>query len=329
VTVETLLAELRLRDVELRPHGAGLRCSGPPGALTPDLRDEIARRKSEILAILGAPRAIVPIHPQGSGTPVFGVPGHNGDVFCWSDFVRDLGDHRPFFGLEPPGLDGHSAPLTRIDDLAAYFEEQIAAFRPAGPCIVAGYCAGGAVAFELGRRLRANGRNVLFVGLFGSPHPSWYQLPAQVSFRLRQEFGRVSKHARALWFSPSGRLRYVTDSMSQIRWRREAASAATRDPVLARRRAMERVTVAAVRRHRIRPFPGRLVLFVPNRTWLPSSVPLWRAAASDTLVHYGPAGCRQDSMLRRNSADFAALFRRACEEHEPLVVTADAASRAS
>jgi len=323
VTLEQLLSELRRREVTLRAHEGGLRCSAPPGVLTAGLREEILRWKPQILELLGssetlhaAPRAIVPIETHGTRTPVFGVPGHNGDVFCYRDFARDLGAGRPFFGLEPPGLDGHSSPLQRIEDLAAFFEEQIRTFRPAGPCIVAGYCAGGTVAFELARRLAESERNVLFVALFGSPHPSWYQLPAQFSFRVRQEFGRVSKHARALWSAPSGRLRYVADNVRRFRSHRDAASAEACDPVLVRRHALEQVTVAAVRRYRIQPYRGRLLLFMPNRNWLRSSESQWRAAAAQTRAYYGPRDCRQDTMLTQHSSAFASLFRQSCEEHE-------------
>src|SRR2546427_7475953 len=35
-------------------------------------------------------------------------------------------------GLQPPGLDGRSEPLTRVEDLAAYFAAQIRTFHPNG-----------------------------------------------------------------------------------------------------------------------------------------------------------------------------------------------------
>jgi thioesterase domain-containing protein len=75
----------------------------------------------------------------------------------------------PFYGLQPPGLDGQGAPLTRIEDLAAYFAAQIRAFHPSGPCIVTGFCAGGMTAFELGRQLERAGTPVSLVALFGRP----------------------------------------------------------------------------------------------------------------------------------------------------------------
>ena len=41
--------------------------------------------------------------------------------------------------------------MDRVEDIASYFADQIQAFQPAGPYIIAGYCSGGATAFELAR----------------------------------------------------------------------------------------------------------------------------------------------------------------------------------
>ncbi|HKB81588.1 MAG TPA: thioesterase domain-containing protein, partial [Burkholderiales bacterium] len=125
------------------------------GVLTAELRDQLKRRKREILEYLlkagtlaRQQRAIVPLQPRGTRTPVFAVGGHNGDAFCFRALVQHLGEDQPFFGLQPPGVDGHGEPLASVEELAAYFAAQIRAFRPNGPCIIAGYC-GGTIAFEL------------------------------------------------------------------------------------------------------------------------------------------------------------------------------------
>jgi thioesterase domain-containing protein len=97
----------------------------------------------------------VPLQANGPRVPVFGVAGHNGDVFCYRILAQCLGEEQPFYGLQPPGLDGEGEPLERVQDLAAYFARQILAFRPAGPCTLAGFCAGGTVAFELAQQLAA------------------------------------------------------------------------------------------------------------------------------------------------------------------------------
>ena len=49
-----LLAQLADRGVEVTPEDGRLRCRGPRGALTPELRDRLAALKSEVLDELAA-----------------------------------------------------------------------------------------------------------------------------------------------------------------------------------------------------------------------------------------------------------------------------------
>ena len=319
--VPTFLAELRSRDVEVWADGDHLRCAAPAGVLTPDLRDQLQQRKSEILEFLRSAkslaqqqRAIVPLQPRGTRTPVFGVAGHNGDVFCYRALVQHLGEDQPFFGLQPPGLDGRSEPLTRVEDLAAYFAAQIRAFHPNGPCIITGFCAGGGVAFELGRQLLQEGAAIEFIALFGSPYPSCYRFPTQLQRRLVQQMERFGRHAHALGSLSLGELRrYVVEKLGGRRAHREVVDAAARDPVLVRRATVERATIAALRRYTPGHFAGRLILLSPSREWLASGA-LWRSVVERAEEYLGPAGCDGDTMLREPYVpDFAALFRR-CRE---------------
>lgn len=323
MSVTAFLAELRGRDVQVWAEGEHLRCTAPAGTLTAELRGEIQRRKPEILEFLRSaeelthqPRAIVPLERRGTRTPVFAVAGHNGDVFCYRHLAQQLGDDQPFFGLEPPGLDGRSEPLTRVEDLAAYFAEQVRAFQPDGSYGIAGFCAGGTVAFELARQLLQCGASVRFVALFGCPDPTWYRLPSQLGWRLRQQLSRVAGHARALRSLPSRELGgYIAERMRQRRERRDVAHAAALDPVLVRRAAVERATIAAIRRYRPEPFAGSLSLFLPSERWLPSATPVWASLARCIDEYVGPVGCDNDTMLREPfAADFAGLFRRYCAE---------------
>jgi len=55
VTVTALIAELDRREVQVWVDGDRLQCNAPAGALTPELRDQLRQRKSEILAFLRGP----------------------------------------------------------------------------------------------------------------------------------------------------------------------------------------------------------------------------------------------------------------------------------
>jgi len=94
VIVPTLLQELRSRDIRVWAEGDQLRCTAPTGVLTPELREQLRERKTDIVEFLRSAeslaqqqRGIVPLQPRGTRAPVFGVPGHNGDVFCYSSWV--------------------------------------------------------------------------------------------------------------------------------------------------------------------------------------------------------------------------------------------------
>jgi thioesterase domain-containing protein len=323
VTVPALLADLRRRDIEIWAEGDGLRCNAPAGVLTPELREQLQQRKHDILAFLRSAttlaeqqRAIVPLQPQGTRVPIFGVPGHNGDVFCYRALAQHLGDDQPLYGLQPPGLDGHSKPLRRIEDLAAYFAGQIRAFRPTGPCVITGFCTGGTIAFELARQLLRERVAVSFVALFGAPYPTWYRLLPQLRWHLGDQVELVVKHTRALTSLSLGEWRpYIAER----RRNREALRAAERttepDAVLVLRAGVERATIAAARRYTPGHFAGRVGLFLPCRAWARLGIgPLrWRSVARDTEEYFGPDGCTSDNMLREPyAATFAEFLRQCC-----------------
>jgi thioesterase domain-containing protein len=321
--VPALLAELRSRDIRVWADGDRLRCNAPADVLTPELRDQLQQGKNEILEFLRSARAlaqqqraIVPLQPRGGRIPVFAVAGHNGDVFCYRALVQHLGDDQPFYGLQPPGLDGHSDPLTRIEDLAKYFAAQIQAFQAGNLYIIAGYCAGGTIAFELARQLLQRGAGIGMLALFGAAYPASYRLLPQ----LRQRLDRVVEYARALASVPSGERRpYIAEILRRRKQWRAAERYAARDPVLVQRTRVEDTTINAARRYTPGHFAGRVSLFLPNRKWLLQSgnEPLrWRSVARDTEEYFGPDGCDGDSMLREPHAPaFAALFRRCREKH--------------
>lgn len=322
------LETLRSRDIRVWAEGEQLRCSAPPGALSVEFREELRQRKTDILRFLDTAqslarqqRAIVPLQPHGTGVPVFAVAGHNGDVFCYRTLVKYLGEDQPFFGLQPPGLDGESEPLTRVEDLAAYFVDQIKSFQSNGPYLVAGYCAGGSVAFELAQQLVRGGSIVNAVALFGAPYATAYRFGSQMRLRLETEWARVSRHFRALKSLSIGECRsYITEKLklpflsnpdgrleSQIENQKSKISG----DVLSRRIQVQRATFYALARYTPAIFPGRLVLLLPCKPWANSSrQPLrWRSVAERVEEFYGPEDCHTDVMLLEPYARiFAELF---------------------
>jgi thioesterase domain-containing protein len=324
VKILDFLVTLRERDIQVWADGDRLRCNAPAGALTDGLRQELQRRKNEILKFLRSAeslaqqqRAIVPLQPRGSGTPIFAVAGHNGDVFCFRALARHLGAGQPFFGLQPPGLDGGREPLTRVEDLAACFAAQIRAVRPDGPYIIAGYCAGGTIAFELARQLHHAGAEIRVLALFGSPFPAWYRLMPQLHDGFLQLTDRAVRHTRALVSLSAAELRaYVNERLKNLKTERAAERSAEPDPVLVWRDKVGRATLSAIRRYEPATFSGRTSLFWPGKDWRRggNSLAQWPTIAPATEKYFGPDGCDGATMLREPyAATFAGLFK-ACLE---------------
>jgi thioesterase domain-containing protein len=243
--------------------------------------------------------------------PIFGVPGHNGDVFCYREFAHELGDEQPFYGLQPPGLDGTSTPLSRVEDIATYFREQIRSFHGSAPCIIAGFCGGGVVAFELARELVAASVNVNLLALIGAPSPAFFRAPG-----LRRKFlhmlERLDPHARELSTrSWAERRRYIVDMLKPA----VPTTNDEGDEVLRCRAQVEQATLAAVRAYEPRRYAGRVCLILPSRYWARAGFGAldWRDMAEHTDSFFGPAGSDGDNMLRAPRVDaFAEIFRRAC-----------------
>ncbi len=320
MNLQPFLADLHERKIQLWADGDRLRCKAPAGVLTAGLRDQLMQRKSEILALLRSaeavarqPRAVVPLQPRGKRTPVFAVPGHYGDVFGYRALALRLGEDQPFFGLEPPGLDGASEPLARVEDLAAYFAAQIQAMQPEGPYIIAGHCAGGAIAFELARQLRERGADLRLLALFACPYPTYYRFAPQLNQAVVQQVQRIGRHVRALatLSFPQAR-QYIGGRLRRLEGQRDAGRAASVDPVLVRRAAVSRATVAAIRRYTPAGYAGRVSLILPNRAWLHSGAePLrWRSVAPQAEHYFGPDWCNPDLLhMEPDASAIADLFR--------------------
>ena len=321
MNVHALLEHLDGRGIRVWAEGERLRCDAPAGELTQELRDQLAQCKQDILRFLRSAeslarrqRAIVPLQPLGSRTPIFGIGGHNGDVFCYRSLARHLGNDQPFHGLQPPGLDGRAEPLDWIEDIAAYFAAQILAFHRGGPLVIAGFCAGGTIAFELAHQLTRAGMTIPFLAFFGTPFPATFRRHAMLRQAIDEQSARALRHLRALASLPLSEMpAYLISKMHEREARNAALAPTLPEPVLALRRKVEQATIAAARRYRPLRYDGLVRLFVPSNEYARSyNEPLrWRTVAAKSEEYFGPGGCQGHDMLREPHAHvFAEIYNK-------------------
>jgi thioesterase domain-containing protein len=235
-------------------------------------------------------------------------------VFTYRALAQALGANQPFFGLQPPGLEEGSDPLTRVEDIARYFAEQIRAFRPVGPMSIAGYCAGGSIAFELARQLAESDARITNLILIGAPYCKFYRPLQWKVARARHITSRSVTHARTLRTMPAAeRSRFLTERADKLLRRDEAS-----DPVLIRRGAVEQATVAAVGAYSPEPSGSHIDFMIPCESAKRSPAhPLrWSQHAASSTVYVGPDDCTGDTMLKpEHAATFAAFVADAQQRH--------------
>jgi len=257
--------------------------------------------------------SLIPLQPAGKRPPFFGVPGHNGDVFCYIALARHLGPEQSFYGLQPPGTDGKRAPLTNVKELAAYFVADIRKFQPEGPYLLAGYCLGGITAFEIAQQLRRAGQEVALLALFGTQSPTALHRSHRAWRRAQWFRQRVHNWVKTLWRLP---LRETTHYLfEKIRQRQKAkeerASVVLHYPY---RPQVEQATVKATRRYKPERYAGRISLFLPNLN--PDQLDggrflEWKTLTTDHFDSgFGSSECTGDTMLREPYVKtFAELLR--------------------
>jgi len=112
---------------------------------------------------------LLPFVSSATGDPLFCVHPVFGDASCYRDLAAALGG---VYGLRARGLLSGEVPLERVEDMAALYIDTIRQVAPSGPYRIAGWSAGGVIAFEAARQLRAGGHEVSLLALFDSGAPA-------------------------------------------------------------------------------------------------------------------------------------------------------------
>jgi acyl-CoA synthetase (AMP-forming)/AMP-acid ligase II/thioesterase domain-containing protein len=111
---------------------------------------------------------IVELAPRGSKpTLILGHPG-NGEVLLWLPLLPYLPDRR-ILALRARGFEEGETPFDSLDDMVTAYLAAIKKSEPQGPYCLFGRCFGGILVFELAKRLKAQGDEVLFLGSIDAP----------------------------------------------------------------------------------------------------------------------------------------------------------------
>jgi aspartate racemase len=214
-------------------------------------------------------RALVPIQSRGTRPPLFAVPGVDGQPIGFHRLAQLLGDDQPLYGLQSRGLDGRERPLARLEDIAAYFVDELRELYPQGPCYVIGACMGGVIAFEMARQLQAAGREVRFLGLIDAWPPP-VSSPGRrdriwahpVFARLGFVVGRIGLYLRTMsLMTRRERVRYLVGRLRAMREMIVMRDVFRGDSTELRVNVVTRANLVAFQTYVPKPYAGPAVQF--------------------------------------------------------------------
>lgn len=134
-----------------------------------DTLNDVVARLSEAEA--RSARAVAPelvrLNGVTEGRPVFWIHGALAGVESYRTIAERI--DRPFYGIQARGLLTEDAPIEGVTAMAEYYTEVIRSVQPEGPYDVGGFCLGGIVAYEVTRRLQAQGQDVASLTMVDSP----------------------------------------------------------------------------------------------------------------------------------------------------------------
>lgn len=139
--------------------------------------------------------SLVPLQPTGSKPPFFCVHPIFGTVFPYYQLAQQFNDpvelgiaNRPFYGLQPIGLEGQP-PHTTIEEMAAYYVKAIRQIQPQGAYSIGGWSFGGVVAFEMAQQLAQAGHEVALLAMLDTASPG-HRLSYQDNFNVLTTLAR-------------------------------------------------------------------------------------------------------------------------------------------
>jgi amino acid adenylation domain-containing protein len=111
---------------------------------------------------------LLPIQPKGTRPTLFLVHGMGGGLMWgFANLARHCGEDQPIYAFQA-SEPGKAGAFETIEQMAEHYLAAMRRLQPQGPYQIGGYCFGGNVAYEMARRLEAQGERVRLLVLMNA-----------------------------------------------------------------------------------------------------------------------------------------------------------------
>lgn len=269
--------------------------------------------------------SLVPIQPVGFKPPFFCAHANDGDVFYFRHLAGHFAPDRPFYGLQPVGLDGKQALHTRIEDMAAHYLQEVRRFQPKGPYYLGGFCLGGVIAFEMAQQLHAQGERVPVLALIEASAEVDSRV-LTLSSRLRYLSWSFGRKAAIHWqafrsLSARDKLTYLwREGRRKVRGDSSANGPTSEPTPLLSPLELQNYFIAVGKKYEPSVYPGRVAYFRDRSEsggYFHGPELLWkRLATGGVEVH--PVPGEHDIILQEPHVRVLAEELKACLDRAPV-----------
>jgi thioesterase domain-containing protein len=272
------------------------------------------------------PHTIVSIQASGSRPPIFWIPGGAAlGLFRLTNIVTRLGPDQPVYGLGS-NRPGTLKDVESVEERSRNYIELVRRVQPHGPYCIAGFCAGGRVAYEMAQQFTAAGEVVAFVGMIDCSFPNY---PFGRANNLIVRLQRLRYQLRVARSNGVGLVGYWRGKLAERRAARAAQARETGAAPASRaapsgegafsNQSLLDETVVVFNRYHPRDYPGRISLFLTDdEAYLGVSARLdarqeWTRHAASSEIRTCPGG-HGDLFGAPDSQGFASTFKSAIND---------------
>ncbi|MDQ1835476.1 thioesterase domain-containing protein, partial [Massilia scottii] len=115
--------------------------------------------------VVAAHPNLAAIRQGGTRLPLFLIHPGEGEIGYVRDLCPWIDPDIPVYGLAASGLGAGEMPQRTVEEMASRYIDGIRSVQAHGPYRIAGWSAGGTIAYEIARQLLSAGAQVEFVGL--------------------------------------------------------------------------------------------------------------------------------------------------------------------
>jgi thioesterase domain-containing protein/acyl carrier protein len=271
--------------------------------------------------------AIVPLLPSGTKPPFFCIHAVGGNILEYNDLANHLSADQPFYGLQALGLDGKSAPLENIEEMADAYLQEIREIQPAGPYYLGGRSFGGTVAYEIARRLVESGEKVALLAILDSYPKGWSKLCSdEEAKRYKKEFFRlrIKRHLenwRQLGFAGKTayfleKANYKKRKIKNLAWRlRQKLTGNAKNSVGVTIRNVEEINYLAIKKYTPQVYAGVVTFFGAREEICPEeNLTGWRLLAQGGVNVVEVPGDHQTMIKEPHVRELARALERNIEQ---------------